>query len=277
MSEMGRLIASLPQYDLPFLRADTDAWWQGLARHLRDQGLDDVPDHLTRSDDDERNWRHPDLLLTQTCGYPLMTQLQQDLRAVATPVYDCPGCVDGTYSSAVIVQGGSPYRSLDDLRGARVAINNWNSHSGMNALRHAVAPLASGGVFFSDVLVTGGHALSIQAVLAGTADVAAIDSVTWALIGRERSQQMAQSLSGLRVLTWTAPAPSLPYAVRVDAPQDVRQQVQAALIAAGDDPALAPIRQRLMLTRFIPCDTPDYQHMLDFRDQAEGLGYPVLA
>jgi ABC-type phosphate/phosphonate transport system substrate-binding protein len=270
---MGHLIASLPQYDLPFLQADTDAWWQGIARHLRDQGLPDVPDHLTRIEDNERNWRNPNLLVTQTCGFPLMTELQGDLRAVATPVFNCEGCVGGTYSSAVIVQAHSDYQNLADLRGHRVAINNWNSHSGMNALRHSIAPLAEGKAFFSQVLVSGGHVLSMHAVAAGQADVAAIDSVTWALMRRYQPE----ASKTLRILTWTAPAPSLPYAVRIQADERTFQKVQAALIAAGADPDLAPVRDRLLLKGFIPCDTPDYQTMLDFCSQSEALFYPVLA
>ncbi|MDF1748869.1 MAG: PhnD/SsuA/transferrin family substrate-binding protein [Alphaproteobacteria bacterium] len=270
---MGHLIASLPQYDLAFLKADTDAWWQGVAHHLRDQGLLDVPDNLTRIDDNERNWRNPDLLLTQTCGYPLMTELQQDLRAVATPVFNCEGCAGGTYSSAVIVHADSDYKQVEDLRGCRAAINNWNSHSGMNALRHTIAPLAEGKSFFSEVVVSGGHVLSMQAVAEGRADVAAIDSVTWALMGRYR----LEASKTLRILTWTAPAPSLPYAVRVEADDQTYNKVQVALIAAGADPELASVRNRLLLNGFIPCDTPDYQTMLDFRSQAEALSYPVLA
>jgi hypothetical protein len=43
------MIATLPMYDWPQLRSSTDAWWAGLARHLRAAGID-APDRLTRSD-----------------------------------------------------------------------------------------------------------------------------------------------------------------------------------------------------------------------------------
>jgi hypothetical protein len=42
------MIASLPMYDWPEVREATDAWWAGLARHLRDAGFE-APDRLTRA------------------------------------------------------------------------------------------------------------------------------------------------------------------------------------------------------------------------------------
>ncbi len=270
---MGTPFTSLPQYDLPFLQAETDAWWQGIARHLRHHGLADVPEDLTRSDDNEANWRNPNLLLTQTCGYPLMTELLPYLQAIATPLYDCAGCDGPTYSSPVIVRADAGISGLEDLRGRRVAVNNWNSHSGMNALRHLIAPLTRlGEAFFSEVVLSGGHALSVDAVREGRADVAAIDSVTWALLGRNRPQAVA----GLAVLNWTRSAPSLPYAMRVDAPGDLVARVQAALIDAADDPDLAMVRGALLIRGFQPSDTALYQAMLDMRAEAEALGYPVI-
>ena len=37
------MIASLPMYDLPETRSATDALWAGIARHLRAEGVAEVP------------------------------------------------------------------------------------------------------------------------------------------------------------------------------------------------------------------------------------------
>ena len=61
----------------------------------------------------------------------------------------------------------------------------------MNLFRHAVAPLAEGGPFFSSVLKTGGHLASLRALaIDRTADVAAIDCVTFAFV-REHLPELA--------------------------------------------------------------------------------------
>lgn len=264
--------ASLPQYDLPELRGATDAWWAGLARHLRDAGLTDVPDILARPADAEALWRDGDLLLTQTCGYPLMTELRGILVPVAVPVYDCPGCDGAQYRSMIIVAESWPGRTLDELRGMRVAVNNANSHSGMNALRHSFAPLAEGGRFFSDVMLTGGHAKSAEAVRDGRAAVAAIDCVTWALLSRHRPE----ALRGLRVLALTDPAPSLPYAVRCGLAADDRLRVRAALFAAAADPLLSEPRSALLLSGFEDADTELYGRMLEMQDAATAAGCAAM-
>jgi ABC-type phosphate/phosphonate transport system substrate-binding protein len=261
-------IASLPQYDLPELRGATDAWWAGLARHLRDAGVTDVPDGLARFTESEASWRDPDLLLTQTCGYPLMTELSDILVPVAAPVYACPGCDGPRYRSMIIVPENSPGSSFADLRGMRAAVNNHNSHSGMNILRHSAAPLAENGRFFSEVQMTGGHLASTEAVQQGRADVAAIDCVTYALLQRNRPD----ALVGLRVLMLTDPAPSLPYAMRADRAPDERARVRAALMAAATDPQLADVRGALLIAGFELADLETYRPMLAMRDGAAAHG-----
>ena len=84
-------IAQLSMYDLPAMRPAVDAWWAGLARHLRRVGLEEVPAVLTRNREMEEVARSPDLLLMQTCGYPLLYRIGDAVRLLATPVYAAEG------------------------------------------------------------------------------------------------------------------------------------------------------------------------------------------
>ena len=173
MSEARR--ASLSMYDLPELRASTDAWWRGLAQAFRDAGLQSVPDALTRGVDLETLWLSSDLLLGQTCGYPLTHVLAGRVTLVATPVFAVEGCEGPHYRSALIVRRDDDARHLADLRGRRAAVNYRGSHSGWNILRHEVAPLAEAGSFFAEVVDSGSHGGSMAAVAEGRADLAAVD------------------------------------------------------------------------------------------------------
>jgi hypothetical protein len=99
-----KMIATLPMYDLPGLRAATDAWWTGLAGHLRARGVAGVPDALTRdAAPRERLWRSPDLMLSQTCGYPLVHGLDGVVGLIATPRHVAPGCAGALYSSLIVI------------------------------------------------------------------------------------------------------------------------------------------------------------------------------
>ena len=108
------MIATLSMYDLPELRAATDAWWAGLAKAFRNEGIDPVPEALSRGDIDDP-WART--LFGQTCGYPLTHALEGRVRVIATPAYDCPGCDGSDYSSLVVVRKDDPAQTLADLRG----------------------------------------------------------------------------------------------------------------------------------------------------------------
>jgi hypothetical protein len=154
-------IAGLPMYDPPELRAAVDAWWSGLARAFRTEGIAGVPERLDRSLALDALWGSPDLLFTQTCGYPLFGTWAGRMQYVATPKHSADGCEGPNYSSFIVVPADSAAKDLEDLRGARCSVSARISHSGYNALRALFAPLATDGHFFGSVSVSGGHAASL--------------------------------------------------------------------------------------------------------------------
>ncbi|MGH6929374.1 MAG: phosphate/phosphite/phosphonate ABC transporter substrate-binding protein [Dongiaceae bacterium] len=266
-------LASLPMYDLPELHAATDAWWQGLARAFRREGLADVPDALDRRPDYQQVLLSPGVLFSQTCGYPLTHALAGKVTLLATPLYAVEGCKAADYCSLVIVGADNPAAGIGDLRGTRCAINGIDSQSGCNALRALVAPLAEGGRFFGKVAVSGGHRASIGLVGSGHADVAAIDCVTHALLSRHRPA----ALAGTRVLCRTAAAPNLPYVTRAGAADDLLARLRGGLQRAMADPALTTVRDSLMLTGIAVLPLSAYDRVTAMEAAAIAAGYPELA
>src|SRR5581483_1836272 len=127
-------LASLPMYDLEEVVKATDAWWAGLARAFRHEGVRDVPARLTRRGTAEDHWAASDLLFTQCCGYPLTHAFADLLQVVATPCYDAPGCCGPAYCSFVVVREDMRARDVEDLRGSTAAVNATTSQSGYSAL-----------------------------------------------------------------------------------------------------------------------------------------------
>jgi ABC-type phosphate/phosphonate transport system substrate-binding protein len=267
------LLASLPMYDLPELRWATDALWGGLAQAFREQGLAEVPDALSRGGPPDGVWRSPNLLFSQTCGYPLTHGLGESVKVVATPSYNARGCEGSAYCSLIVVRRDCPAADVSGLSGKRAAINGWDSHSGMNAFRAAVAPFAREGRFFGDVLVTGGHRESLQAVARGDAEVAAVDAVTHALL----TAQAPDELEGLRVLAETARAPGLPFITAGSAEPGRLAALRAGLAAVLQDPELKPARAALLLTGFEARPVEDYALFPAWAREAAEAGYPELA
>jgi ABC-type phosphate/phosphonate transport system substrate-binding protein len=182
-------------------------------------------------------WTHPRLVLGQACGLPLVGALAGRVAVIGAADRALPGCPPGWYRSAVVVRADDPRAELADFRGARLAVNGFDSQSGWGAILHHAAPLARGGRFFGRVRVTGAHARSVERVAAADADLAAIDLVTWGHCLRHRP-----AAGRLRVLMLTEPTPALPY---IAAPGADVPALRAALADVSP--------------RFVPIEAADYR------------------
>ena len=175
---------SLPMYDWPEIREATDAFWLAIRRQLTRPGIE-APDALARSPGPEALWTAPDLLLSQTCGYPYATMLTGKVALVGTPAHGITGAAPGNYFSVLVARRTDAPQYLADLSGKRFACNMQHSQSGFAA---PVRMLAAAGLSSQPVpLETGAHRASIRAVAEGEADWAAIDAVTWELARRHES------------------------------------------------------------------------------------------
>ena len=264
-------VASLPWYDLPELRAHTDHLWRRVARALRDRGVKHVPVALDRETPLEAQWASPRFLFGQCCGYDVVLTHRERLRAVARPVYDGARAGPGRYRSLVLVSRTCDARSIEDLRGLRCVVNGCSSHSGMSVLRGLVSPLHVGGRFFSSVEVSGAHERSLDALAEGRADVAAIDSVVYALLARYRPA----ALAGLRVLVETPSAAAPPFVTSVHTPRAEVRTIRAALEEAFQDPDLVETRAALLLRGVLEVGTETYRSIRTCAERARARGYEM--
>lgn len=220
------MIAELPMYDWPGVRAANDAFWTEVARRLAEEGIE-APGSLTRSETPGAGWRDPDLLLSQTCGMPFVAGHCGGAVVVGRPDYGLEGASGGTYRSAIVVRREDGHRSLREMKGCRVAVNEPASYSGHIALRAHLAGLRGTATapFFSAVRISGRHVDSARMVAGGDADLAALDWVAWELL-----QIHEPEIAGRLVLIdRTAAAPALPF---VTAPE--RVGIRGALVRALD-------------------------------------------
>jgi ABC-type phosphate/phosphonate transport system substrate-binding protein len=268
----GAPIAALPMYDDPDLAPANDALWRKIAAALRDRGAD-APATLTRGGDLAALWRSPRLVFGQTCGYPYVTALRDAVVLIATPEYAFPGCEGAAHRSFVVSRASDRRCALEAFRGSRAAVNAWDSNTGMNLFRATIAPIAGGAAFFSSVVVTGSHRASLEAVVGGKADLAAIDCVSFALISRARPNLTA------RVATVAAspPSPGLPFIASARRPEASVLATREALFAALADPNLADARAALGLKGAGLAAPVDYERILEVERAAAAAAYPRLA
>ena len=274
MQYTSNMQASLPMYDFPEIRESTDAWWEGIAKHMKLQGIKDVPASLLVEVSPDLLWKDENLLLSQCCGFDVMNSYKNHLSVLMISNWDVEHCATGQYCSFVVVHVDNDASGWEDLKDSVAVINGRESHSGMNALFSSVQPFSESGAFFEAIHISGAHAESLRYLQTKQADVAAIDAVTFALLARYRPV----AVEGLRVLCQTRSAPALPYVTAINTTLKKQRQMQAALIAAFDDPDLAAVRERLLLKTGIFPDLSGEQHPYvgaenPYREIAEGFTF----
>ncbi|MEB0075796.1 PhnD/SsuA/transferrin family substrate-binding protein [Pseudomonas sp. CCI3.2] len=257
--------AALLMYTAPDrLREANEAW---LTRTLQRLGITrDEADHPTLMP----LWLSSNLLLTQTCGYPLMTSLRGKVRLIGRPDYRLAHSANGGHCSLLLVRDDDSRTELEQFRGSHGLINNEDSNSGMNLLRHRLAPLQRDGRFFSAVSLTGGHRESLRWLREKRGDLAAIDSVTYDYLARDASAE----LNGLRILARSAISPTLPYIGAVSLSAADAERIRDAMNLALQD--LPEVAATLAIHSVLPTTEEDYQVLLGYQREAQVLGFAVL-
>lgn len=237
---MTERFASLPMYDLPELQADTDALWRDIAGRLAVAG---VPLALSRDNVDDlltHHWRHPALLLSQACGWPVAAVLEGEVAVVGAFTYRGVSDPGARYASQLVVRADDVDRPL---AGRAVAVNGTDSLSGWVSLVAAVGEVGP-------VLITGAHVESLAAIRDRRADLASIDAVTWALLARHRPA----ALDGLATMGAGPVIPCVPLITHPTLGPGV-DGLRAALAEVRSEP--------LLIDGFVPLDASDYAPILE--------------
>jgi len=195
------MIANLMMYQRLQLVEAHNSFWTLIRKHLAAAGIDS-PQTLAQDAEEFFVWKHPDLVLSQTCGMPYRKWLHDQVQLVGTPDYGLEGCPAGYYRSAIVARADDPRTRIAEFKDATFAYNQTFSQSGYAAPFWHVKPQ---GFWFENRLHVQQHLESARAVATGRADIASLDAVTWRNI--ERFEDFA---ADLRVLEWTDPTPGLP-------------------------------------------------------------------
>lgn len=111
-------------------RQQTQALWQAVQSLLAERGVMVAGDPPAADPGDLlAHWHQPTLLLSQTCGYPLVTQLPE-VQTVGCFHYAAPGCEGRRYRSLLVVREADSHRMLGDFLGRRAVCNAEHSQSG---------------------------------------------------------------------------------------------------------------------------------------------------
>lgn len=240
------MIAALGMYDRVEVQPSNDRLWALIRDGLRTAGLA-APDALTRGAGAFwPAWGAPDLVLSQTCGFPYRAKLHGKVALIGTPDFGVNGCAPGYYRSVFVAAKKDERHDVMQFDGASLAFNEDLSQSGWAAAQNFAQ---AHGLKLRPTLRTGGHQLSARAVAEGRAEIAALDAISWEMI--QRHDPFAAQLQEVGV---TDPTPGLPYISALGANADLMFDVVSDAITDLS----APDKYALCLRGLVRIDPSAY-------------------
>jgi len=192
------------------------------------------------------------------CGAPYVRRMaaaKPPIELLVAPVWRGERYQDQpVYFSDVVVHRNSRFCNFADLRGAIWAYNEVGSLSGYAIMQAHLAEQGETGHFFAAKVQSGAHRQSIQMILEGHADVAAIDSVVLEQL-LHAQPELAQQLRTVAVL---GPNPSMPWAVGTHLPQAIRHQLRQMVTTMHEDPTGQAVLAQSPVARFTTVTAQTY-------------------
>jgi len=187
--------------------------------------------------------RHDKLEAAWLSDYPYILARRQ-VRLVAIPVYQGKP----VYRAYLIVPArDKTTRSILDLRGTVFAYADTISHTGYLVPRYELAQAGKKpGSFFRKTFFTWGHHNSVEAVAAGLADGAYVDSYVWDSMQKISPKVTSQT----RIVSRSSDYAFPPIVVSRSLPADDFRRFQAAMLGMSTDPAGRKLLEKLNLDGF---------------------------
>ena len=216
-------------------------------------------------------WLDENVLFSQTCGYPYITGLKDQVQLLATPCFNTLGCQGPLYRSAFITHMQHQWRSLKEAKNTRVVINQHDSNSGLNLLRAEIAqhnlPKQN---FFSAVYWSGSHLNSLTMIHDQVADLASIDCISLAY-AQKYSPELFENI---RVIHYSQTTFGLPYIASKQVTPDIKKiLIQSLYHILHNHPKLC---EELMIEDFIQAQPSDYLKILELEQYAHQQNYYEL-
>lgn len=175
------------------------------------------------------------------------------------------------YHSVVIVRANAPFQGFEDLRGRSFALVDPLSLSGRawvlwELRRRDQDPRR----FFREVRYSGSHDRSIEWVLEGEVDAAAVDSLIVEHLRRTRPKEMEE----LRVLLASEAFPSPPIVASGSLPAGLQHRLQDILTTLHQEPEGIEILEGLGIRGFRAVDPEAYRQVSEIMAVAGEEGMP---
>lgn len=187
-----------------------------------------------------------------TCGAPYVQDSDADKQQlVAVPTFK----QKPTYYSVILTRTNRAEKSLSDFKGGVLAYSDPRSNSGYLSPKYS---LYKQGInmetYFRVLLNAGNHEGSIQALLSGLADVAAVDEYIWVAYLHD----FPDAKNKLHEIERMGPYPFTPIVASQGVSKNDINKLTAALVKMKNDKKGRELLQKFNLDDFVKKDTEFY-------------------
>jgi phosphonate transport system substrate-binding protein len=208
------------------------------------------------------------------CGLPYVRMASQDtcpVELLAAPVLVGKRYRERPiYFSDVIVRSDSLFASFDDLDGCVWAYNERASHSGCNLVCYSLLERGKSPDYFGKTVKSGSHLRSLEMVLEGEADAAAIDSHLSDIL-RSRDEELA---ARLRVVDVLGPSSIPPVVVSKRLDNELKCKLREALVTMHLDDCGAKELREGLIERFVVVRDEDYEDIKGMLEKVKRVEFP---
>ncbi len=246
-------------YDWPEVRPSWDRLW-ALARNILRARDIPAPERLTHVEDYQPIWTSLELVVGQTCGWPFISRLSDQVMPFARFDFALPDLAPGQYQSVFLAREPHRFEALSEIgkwiraEASVIAVNDLNSQSGYRVLGECFNQVYE--IPQEGLVLSGSHRNSIQMLASGQADLCAVDAVSWRLALAHEPAAQEVHIAGR-----SNPIPGLPLitarGLGID-PQELNTALRFAI-----DELQADDRECLGLHGLVLATEQDYQILLE--------------
>lgn len=216
-------------------------------------GSIDLVDHAPPAPISEL-WERSDKAAVLMCGLPYSLAAPQPGPVVAPIPSPAAYAGRSCYWSDIVVRADSPFQTIEQTFGHRLALTTPESQSGYAALLHALMPYGSDTPLYGEIIEPRFTPMgALTAVIERKAEVAPLNSYAFALLSKYAPELTSQ----VRVVMTTEPT-AIPLFVSSG---PASSTVAAAFLSAHEAPAMAALMDQLLLHRFARPESRAYDDL----------------
>ena len=170
---------------------------------------------------------------------------------------------EADYYSYIIVNKNSEIKTFDDLRGKKFAFTDSISNTGALVPTYELAKInETPESYFKQLIYSGWHDKSIEAVAHKFVDGAAVDQLVWEYMNKEHSPLTANT----KIIKKIGPFCIPPFAVSPNMDKKLFTKMRTILLDMNKDPVGKIILKKIYIDKFIVVDDECYNSVRKMQD-----------